>query len=270
MATFSKKLAAYYRMFGPRGLSFAVGNKVLRKPTEVEIRPTGVRHPLTLRLKTSDISTYEQIFENREYDFPISGSPKIILDGGANIGLASIYFSNRFPQAKIIAIEPEAANFSLLERNVAPYKQIVPIRAALWGKNTRIKLTDPGLGAWGFQTTEAGAPDPSFFQEVHGLTIDRIMEHHVIDHIDILKLDIEGAEKEVFEDAFPWIDKVGMIIAELHDKLKPGSNRSFYNATNGFGIEWRQGENICVARREHVSVHGNAINGERSSFCVNV
>ena len=128
MATLAKKFTAYYRMFGLRGLSFAAQNKVLRTSREVAVVPPGVRHPVTLRLKTSDISTYEQVFGNDEYDFSLNNPPRVIVDGGANIGLASIYFANRYPDAKIIAIEPEASNFSLLQRNVAAYPQITPIQ----------------------------------------------------------------------------------------------------------------------------------------------
>ncbi len=252
MATLAKKFTAYYRMFGLRGLSFAAQNKVLRTSREVAVVPPGVQHPVTLRLKTSDISTYEQVFENDEYDFSLNTPPRVIVDGGANIGLASIYFANRYPDAKIIAIEPEASNFSLLRRNVAAYPQITPVQAALWGKNTQLKLIDPGIGKWGFQTAENGSAHARTCHEVPALTIEHIMEEEGLGHIDILKLDIEGAEKEVFENATAWIDRIGVLIVELHDKLKPGSNRSFYNATNGFGLEWRQGENIYLARNEHL------------------
>ena len=73
------------------------------------------------------------------------------MDAGANIGLASILFANRFPQAKIFAIEPEHDNFNLLADNVCTYDNIVPLHAALWGENATIHLTDPGDGAWGFR-----------------------------------------------------------------------------------------------------------------------
>ena len=82
------------------------------------------------------------------------------------------------------------------------------------------------------------------------MTIDTIMEEHRIDFIDILKIDIEGAEREVFGDASLWIGKVDALIVELHEQMKPGCNRSFYNATNGFDEEWHQGENEYLVRRD--------------------
>ncbi len=105
-----------------------------------------------MRLNTSDFPTFDQVFIQQEYDFDISRAPKVIVDAGANIGLASIYFANKYPDAKIIAIEPEQSNFKLLEMNVSPYPNVIPVQAALWNKNEDINLIDPGLGKWGFMT----------------------------------------------------------------------------------------------------------------------
>ena len=90
----------------------------------------------------------------RNTDFEVEKPPRTLVDAGANIGLASLYFANRFPSANIIAIEPEQSNFDLLRKNVAPYETITPIRAALWHENGIIKLVDPErLGKWGFMTS---------------------------------------------------------------------------------------------------------------------
>ena len=94
----------------------------------------------------------------------------------------------------------------------------------------------------GFLDAQSGRPLD------HDLIVDRIMRDHGIEFIDVLKMDIEGAEKEVFENATPWIDKVGILIVELHERLKPGCSRSFYNATNDFDLEWTRGENIFLTR----------------------
>ena len=82
------------------------------------------------------------------------------------------------------------------------------------------------------------------------MTVDTLMKEHGIDHIDILKIDIEGAEKEVFRDPSAWIGKVDALIVELHERMKLGCNRSFYNGTNCFDDEWFQGENVYLARND--------------------
>ena len=68
------------------------------------------------------------------------------------------------------------------------------------------------------------------------------------DHIDILKIDIEGSEKEVFEASKTWIDKVTVVMAEVHDSLKPGCNQAFMEATRGFQVPVIKGETIVRIR----------------------
>jgi len=86
--------------------------------------------------------------------------------------------------------------------------------------------------------------------EVQGMTVDAIMQEQGIEHIDILKIDIEGAEREVFRAPSAWIRKVDSLIVELHERLKSGCNRSFYDSTDDFDDEWFQGEHVYLARDE--------------------
>lgn len=240
----------YHHVVGLRGLLSAVKGKTAKVPILLEMKRPDVRHPFYLRVPSTDVSAFEQIFIHQEYDFEVSRPPRTIVDAGANVGLASIYFANRFPDARVVAIEPEASNFEVLQRNVLPYGNIVPLRAALWHENRRINLVDPALGHWGFMT-QAGEGEESLgrmLDQVQGMTIDRIMADHGLDHIDILKIDVEGAEREVFRDPTPWLDQVDALIVELHERLKPGCNRAFYNGTTGFDQEWWQGENVYLAR----------------------
>jgi hypothetical protein len=74
------------------------------------------------------------------------------------------------------------------------------------------------------------------------------MKEQGIDYIDILKIDIEGAEREIFRDPSSWIEKVDSLIIELHECMKPGCYRSFYNGSNGFDDEWQQGEKVYLTR----------------------
>jgi FkbM family methyltransferase len=234
----------YYRkVLGWRGVREAALASASRSSRFITVQPPGIKAPFRLRVLSTDVRTYKQVFQEAEYDFRALGEPRVIVDAGANIGLASILFANRYPRAKVYAIEPERSNFSLLVENVRPYSNVVPIQAALWGENTTVNILDPGSGAWGFMTDVAGSG-----HEVPAITVDRLMDEHDIERIDILKVDIEGAEKEVFAKDPAWIGRVGSIICELHERLKGGCNRSFYNATSGFAEEWRHGENIYVTR----------------------
>jgi FkbM family methyltransferase len=239
----------FYRLFGFRGVFLALKRIVMTGSAETEISVRSIEHPFRLRLMTSDILTYKQVFVKLEYKLEPVKPPRTILDAGANIGLSSIYFANRFPEAKIFAVEPERSNFSLLEKNSTRYANIVPIHAALWNENADVEIIDPGYGKWGFQTHGVGRQSTGqVCHKVRGVTVDKLMEDYGIDHIDILKMDIEGAEREVFRDVAKWIKKVGILVIELHERLNTGCNRSFYNATNDFDIEWQQGENVFLAR----------------------
>lgn len=125
------KVKFYLKIAGPAGLLKAIMATVTKSAVLLRIKRPDCRFPFVLRFPSSDPDTFEQIFVSNEYDFLVETQPQIIVDAGANIGLASIYFANNYPEAKIIAIEPEQSNFELLKKNVAPYPNIIPLQAAL-------------------------------------------------------------------------------------------------------------------------------------------
>ncbi len=245
-------LKYYYDNFGLNGVFHAINSKIFKKVNLLEVN-NELRHPFFLRMPSSDLPTFQQVFVDNEYEFETGKEPDVIVDAGANIGLASIVFANRFPNAKIIAIEPEASNFDLLKKNVEMYKNVIPVQAALWNESGEIDLVDPGLGSWGFMT-ENGVSDSKLqsnvCHKVKSYRVDDILHEFELEKIDILKIDIEGAEKEVFEDVTSWINSVNSLIVELHERMKPGCTRTFFNATNGFDTEWIVGENVYLSKND--------------------
>ena len=212
-----------------------------------------VRYPVRVRLTTTDVSVLHHVFVDREYDCELAITPKTIIDAGANIGLTSIFYSNKYPEAKIVAVEPELSNFQLLSKNVSSYPQITAIRAALWSHDTTLNVVDRGFGNQGFETTAQGnGGNLSLRCQAPGIAIGDLMRKCNLDWIDLLKIDIEGAEKEVFESPEPWITQVGCIAVELHDRFKAGCSRAFYRATNDFSVEWRKNETTFVARKSYI------------------
>ena len=222
----------YYNTLGFRGILGISAYRLFGHPREITVYPPTSRNPIYLRLRTTDASTFGEILLHGEYDFDLPFSPKTIIDAGANIGMASIYFANRYPDAKVIAIEAEASNFAVLARNVRPYPSITPIHAALWNRDGEISINapDPKSGAWGnwgfFASEGPGRP-------VRAITMQTLMKEMQLDSIDLLKVDIEGAEKEVFE-ACDWIDKVRCLMIELHDRFKPGCSEAVSSVAQGF------------------------------------
>jgi hypothetical protein len=86
-------------------------------------------------------------------------------------------------------------------------------------------------------------------QETRGITVPSLLDAYGIGHVDIFKIDIEGAEKELFEHCEAWIARVDALIVELHDRMKPGCSDSFNTGALGFEMKWRRGENEFRARQ---------------------
>ncbi len=212
----------------------------------------GWPHPVALRLPTSDIQVVKQVFNTEEYQFDTAEDPKVIIDAGANIGLAAIWFTHRFPGVRVVAVEAERSNFEVLEKNVAPYPNITPIHAALWDTDGSIEVRDVGVGHWGFMTGSAddqnSAMDGHTVSEVEAITVHTLMQRFDLNYVDLLKMDIEGAELEVFRTSSNWLDRVGAMIVELHEGMKPGCTDSFRRGSRGFDAEWMQGENVYLTR----------------------
>jgi hypothetical protein len=85
------------------------------------------------------------------------------------------------------------------------------------------------------------------------ITIDGLIADYNLTEIDILKIDIEGSEKEVFRTCVSWIAKVKAIIIELHERIKSGCNRAVYSATNDFDSEWQYGEEVYFSKHNYIT-----------------
>ena len=248
-----RALKLYQSVLGVRGLVGIAKGKLKKKSVLFQVNQRGISSAIYLRVPSSDVRVFRTIFIENEYKFDVNREPEFIIDAGANIGLASIYFANQFPNARILAIEPEKENFEILVKNTDLYPNIQPVLGALWGEKAEVEVVDRGLGSWGFMT-EGPSDDQALpgcsHQKVQAMTVDMILERYDVQQVSILKLDIEGAELEVFRNSSSWIHKVDSLIIELHEHMKPGCNRSFYSATGGFDFEWSQGEFVYLTRAE--------------------
>ncbi|PCJ87284.1 MAG: hypothetical protein COA57_04975 [Flavobacteriales bacterium] len=214
----------------------------------VSIQITQCKNPVHVRLGTTDVSNFHENFLHLEFPLPEHLFPKLIIDAGANAGYASLYFLNKFPTANVIAIEPEKSNFEILTKNCSYYKNFKGIKSAIWIKNGYLKISNPEAGHTAFQVIETTKEDINSFPAI---TIEQVLNDTDYDRIDILKIDIEGTEKELFEGNHKnWIDKVDVLIIELHDRFKPGCALSFYSAIEGYDfIQYSKCENLVYIRK---------------------
>lgn len=233
---------SYYRLFGWGGLNYLFQKKIRRNQV-IEFSIPEVPHPIKLRNDTSDIPTFYQIFYRKDYNINFPFEPKTIVDLGANIGLAAVYFKSRFPAATIISVEPDPENFAMLLENTKAYSNIYCLNNGIWNKPAFLEIKDPGYGKWGLMMNEVGQKND---HTVEAITVNDILMQFNMARIDILKIDIEGSEKELFEINFEnWLPKVNMLIIELHDHMRKGCSKSFFKAMTTYDFSmYHSGENL--------------------------
>lgn len=220
--------------------------------TVIEVRPAGTQQHLLVRVGTSDLRILEDIYLCEEYKFPLNAAPAVIVDVGAYTGLSTAWFATQYPNARVIAVEPSGSNFELLAKNTSSMPNVQRRHAALWDEHTSLKMVDPGYGPFGFRVGRASDAAPGDEGEpelVEAITVADIAEEFALDRIDLLKVDIEGSEVEVFSHAAGWMDRVDAVCLELHDRLRPGCSRAFFSAVGDFPVEVRRGESLLVTRR---------------------
>ena len=182
----------------------------------VSISIKGYAHPVHLRLGSSDALVLEQIFLQCEYSAlrAISPQPKTMIDCGANIGLSAIYFLNRYPDLKLVVVEPDPQNLRICGRNLAPYAERVRfVHAGVWCRPAGLVLCGSG---WGVKVREA---KPEEVPEVEGIDMLSLLRMMPDGEVDLLKIDIEWSEIVVYGlGTEAWLPKVRNIAIELHDE----------------------------------------------------
>ncbi|ACL55888.1 FkbM family methyltransferase [Methylobacterium nodulans] len=208
-------------------LAKAAGHNAKWSASSVTLK--GYDHPIFLRVSTSDWSVFHQIFVDKEYlersaehadqlrsfyDTVVqAGKTPAIIDCGANIGLASLWYSLQFPKAAIVAIEPEPKNFAVLKKNTAPYENIIPVNAAIANRRDKVSLSNVSDAPWAWETVEsnAGQTDTITVRDALGQVPNTVPF--------IAKIDIEGFETALFRSNYDWVEAFPLIVFEHHDWL---------------------------------------------------
>jgi FkbM family methyltransferase len=159
----------------------------------------------------SFLGAYKEIFIDKVYAFSVNTSTPRIIDAGANIGLATIFFKRAYPNSRILAVEADPTLFDILKRNIASLglRNVEVLSAAIWNSDRPVSFVCEG-GASGHVTAAATQTGKS--KVVPGLRL----KSKLADGIDFLKLDIEGAEYDVLEDCREELKKVTSLFVEYH------------------------------------------------------
>jgi FkbM family methyltransferase len=223
-----RRWSRYMRRLGPRITLQYAAQRSSRDIMEFKV--PGISAPIYCRSNGPDFFVLYDLIGKKRGDFPIRTPPKLIVDAGAHAGFASVFYANRWPDAKIIALEPESHNFQLLRANCASYPNVTTIQGTLWHQRTQLRIINPDAKSWAFRVRESD-PQTAERLPVEAYTVSDLLELSGQPRISLLKIDIEGSEFDVFShDTDPWLEKIDAILIELHERFRPGSRQVFEQA----------------------------------------
>ncbi len=188
-------------------------------------------------------------FYNWAYYIQTNDGPAIqtIIDGGANIGVETARFHFHYPDAHIIAVEAAKRNFSYLEKNFKENEKVDCVLGGLWPIKTNLNVHSPAASMESFVVEET---EKENLESIKAFPIQELMDRKNWKQIDILKLDIEGAEYELFTKNYKsWIDKVNVLIFEVPDVDRAGATQVIFKALADLNFNtFHCGENLVLIK----------------------
>ncbi len=168
-------------------------------------------HQLQYIDSASLLFIYDEIFRKEIYKFKCDHSNPLIIDAGANIGLAIIYFKQLFRNSNIIAFEPDENVFQVLQKNMDSFgfKDVSLIKKGLWSEETELTFNAEGADAGRILTSQIDA-------QVTKIQTIKLSNYLKNNKVDLLKIDIEGAEFEVLKEAEVYLKNVQNMFVEYH------------------------------------------------------
>jgi FkbM family methyltransferase len=189
------------------------------------------------RATASDLHVLREVFVHQAYDYPyqdIVGPVRRVLDLGSNIGASCMYFGLRFPKAALVCVEPVRENVVVLERNAhsnrLPWRIEAIAIAATTGKadlyaNRWWASSSTSVTVAQARTALPHRPESLLagrVAQVAAITVDDLLDRVGWDSVDIVKVDIEGAEREILLEAAPhWLKRTGALVIDIHSKYVP-------------------------------------------------
>lgn len=199
-------------------------------PLRVRIRFPGGAHAISFKA-IADVWVLKDVLLDREYDHPYPGAPEVIVDLGANIGISTAYFAARFPGAIVHAVEPNPHLARQLAENLAGFGNVRVHHFALGAGDGRASLSLGASSAASSIVARVGANAVS----VETVSFATLFARIGSERIDILKFDIEGAERYLFERPAPR--PVGAYVGEIHYDKMPLVRDDICAALAGYAIE---------------------------------
>lgn len=191
------------------------------------------RQKIHFRKNTKDKETFLEIFQDQIYNTPYSFEPKNIVDAGANVGYVTLFFKMKHPDCSIVAVEIDQGNIECIKKNTANLSNVEIINKGMYDTKAFFKIEDPYNATNSFQVREVSKGEDFTIESV---TVPEILTLKNWDTIDILKIDIEGAEKKLFSSHYEqWLPKVKILFIETHDRMTKGCSQQVTTTMNKFG-----------------------------------
>jgi FkbM family methyltransferase len=193
--------------------------------------PTG---PLTATISDlSELKIIREVFFGSEYLAPNDVEPEIIVDLGSNAGFSVLFFKSVYPSARIVAVEPHAGTFQRLRLNTSHLDGVDLVNAAVTDHNGEVTLFS-GRESW------AAALMPSADRRaetvIRAVTLQRIIDELDLPRIDLLKMDIEGAEHQVLASSASVLRRTESLIFEYHQEHSGETLWSLLDQLSGFRL----------------------------------
>lgn len=194
---------------------------------EISVHANALACRVVLRRNTSDLAAFGQVLMRREYAPVVdlvrqhcsAESIRVIVDVGANIGLTSVYLSSFFRNALVVAIEPSPSNFAMLEGNLRINNvKAIALQKALHSAHGRVSMRNTFRDRRDWSTQVVVSEDE---RDIEAVPLATVMSELSLDTVDILKIDIEGHEAELFadHDFLRGLEEISFIAIEIHDEL---------------------------------------------------
>lgn len=213
-----------------------------------------IRARIALRGAGSDACTMQEVMVSQVYRGLKDLVPhcETVIDLGANIGLASLYLAGIHPECRVFAVEPYGANAAILMRNLQPLirsGRADVLQAAVWERNADLEFQEfANAGAFdSVVVREAKAATPAA-SRIPGMTMDTIIRLSGFSRVDILKVDIEGAEEKLFRGDTSWLDQVGAVAIEFHGDARVRSGFDDVARAHGFTVDDRDAHTVLAHR----------------------
>jgi len=198
---------------------------------------------IMLRSEATDALIFEEVLLRQSYApllrvcRQLGLDIRTAIDAGANIGAFTLFIADAFPKATIISLEPEPGNFALLVQHLQANNLtgVTALNAGIWSENVSLSVNDLGLSRER-ELSFTVSPVSAAIGDVHvgtveGLTLDVLLRRLGTDVVDLVKLDIEGAEAQLFrtrEDVERFFAQVRLCAVEIHDEA---FDRLFFTTT---------------------------------------